>query len=295
MLPLLQLCVPGKLLSQPVGPNENLIKSIVVLTANIARNSLLHLQNRDFKQFDALVGENTCQLRAYHVQRNGVLPNERILELLQEIGTLHQQTLTPGFFDVEVHSKEQISQRINWKLKESPLQFTIEELFLIISHMLYVVRAPVEGRADRSEPTNLRVFLPAEEGNLDDKVLTDIMFMAKKSLAELSAKYAQNLANELLIDKPIKVLLSDLMSKKNQKTKQIQGQPPLVGVPCFFSIFIILEHLQERNGSLTIRVQREGGNIDIPIFENHGPKMIVEGVSQKLDEEAIQQKGLISS
>lgn len=295
MLPLLQLCIPSTLLARPVSNNEGLMKSIVLFTANIARNSLVHLQNRNFKQFDALVGENTCQLRAYHVQRNGNISNERINHLLMKIDALSQHTLETVFPVGQNGPGGQIGQYVNRLPDELQLKLTEEEKYLILSHMLCVVREPVPERADQSESSHLEVFLHPHEEPLDGTMLTDIMFVAKRSLSELSAKYAQQLALELddrKVDHPIKRMLYDLMGKKNQKTNEIHGHSALIGVSCFFSILIILEHLQENKGALVIRVKRAEGFVDIPILEGKGPRMIVEGISENLNEEAIQQQGI---
>ncbi len=292
MLPLLQLCVPNKLLSQPVGSSEDFMKSIVLLTANLARNSLKHLMCRDFRQFDALVGENCCQLRAYHVQRHGLISQERIEGLMKEISSIRSFALETGFPVGKCKPVEQAGHHILHTIKTPSPLFTTEEKFLFLSHMLFVIRDPTEGRADRSEAKNLRVFLPAEEGQLEEGVLSMIMFAAKRSLAELSVKFAQKLASELTVEPPVKMILTNLMGKENQKTKGVEASSPLIGVPCFFTLFIILGHLQEKKGTLIIRVKQEEGYIDIPVLRGEGPKMIVEGVSERLDREAIQQRGL---
>jgi hypothetical protein len=266
--------------AQKIATDEDAQKShlLLLLVTRLALAAIHKFLARNFRAFDALVGETACQLRASRVQILAMDPDfrTRITELkdaidktlarLQENGLRPERNLEQArFFETTANSAG------GFKLSK-------EEQFLILSHLLCITR-------DRSNPSetnesNMSQFLKEGEqetefpsysvtvtdpdtGKLKSRSLTTYQLIgmkAKRELSALSVAFIQRIAKQQGIVPEL------MLSQKN-----LINALDLTVAPCYFSIEILLRDVLESKRMIVLKIMNaDQKKVILPLISRDG-------------------------
>lgn len=217
----------GKHKKIKLQPDESI--NVQLLCSNIAISAFENYLNRKLMQFDALVGENACQIRASMLQE--MLVNQTIDEnrLSRIVDKLHgiSEALAKGQSLVEHEALD---------------QFSVQEGNLILCHLLTCTRDP-ENRLETCEKM-LNQFIP--DHAVEPRVLMEMTYHAKKSLSERSIYYVQKSATEMESTNPIYKKMLRQIEDANSG-----------GIKCtalFYNLSLLLEKLKQNRRLLMLNI-----------------------------------------
>lgn len=201
------------------------LKGIKLICLNIARRAFHHYLNRDFQQFDPLVGENGCQIRVmmlHQIFRSGEINEERLRNLILKCERNRERILS---------SSDLIE----------PIEELIEsEKFLILSHALTLIRDPREKNLKTREEL-LNQF--SEDYPVKEGCLREISFQAKRILSEMSVRYVQK--TESIADPILRKILLQVEDANGQ------------GLKCtsfYFGMKCLIERLKKNRVPIVVKI-----------------------------------------
>lgn len=196
-----------------------------LICVNVALSALKAYQAQDYLQFDALVGENACQIRAAMLQ--DIDQNE---ELKASIGGLIEK--------LERIRETLLSDKLPEK-EEGLCQLAEEEKRLILSHLLNCTRDP--SNKLRTAENRLMKFCP-EGKSLSEQTLIEVTFHAKRILSQTSVNYVKHITDDLVVKKM-------LSQEENLKGLRI--------TPLFYNMTALLDHIKTKHSPLMLNIGSE--------------------------------------
>lgn len=206
------------------------ITAIDLITRSIQGAFSDFLENK-YENFDALVGENACQIRVSMVLDFCKDRVSQISAIARQVDEIRQKILSIKKQDI-IPEKE-MSFEDFCKTKNIFLEIPSEYLFLIEAWIL--CQSKDLNVFEKTKPENLQALLPG----LSKKFSEDIVKSAQKSLSKRSVMYLQNLAQDVGFP-----LTSDFIFFDK---KGIQG------LPCFIGVEILLKHLAKEKYPILLR------------------------------------------
>lgn len=225
--------------------------ALLTLVLEIAARAFAHFENGDLRQFDALVGETQCHIRALKVVRidregmNGLQARIAQLKSVQE--QLFRET-------------EQRGPLLQIARVENPDGGPINsrEVFLIFCHLLYLTRGKVD--PSESDSDNLLLLVdPRMQSSIEKQDVRDTMFQAKEVLARETVRFVQEISG----------VLKPFISGDN-----ILAKYSLVRISCYMGIKIVLNQIDKfilkvngeslflsKAGQLLDRVEHSGESV----------------------------------
>lgn len=178
-----------------------------------------HLENGDLEKFDALVGENACQIRAIKI---AVIASRNLIDfkkLNEQIANIQNK-----LEDLLSHKKIASLMQSNSSLKEVlekeelNIELNFDEMFVCQSFLLSEAKEPQSTekhmlsltRKDKSAPKNLKRF-----GDVSSGFTEDVVRKARRSLAEASVHFVKELSWEIKEPSLIKMTSQDFIRKHN--------------------------------------------------------------------------------
>ena len=153
-----------------------------LMCVNVAISAFQSYSDQDYMQFDALVGENACQIRA---------------SMLQEM--ILSSDLNPKLAGL-IAKLEKIREKLLSGLPEEEDaldKLTFQHQGLILSRLLNCTRDPLNKL--RTNELMLRQFCP--DKSLREDVLVEVSYHAKRCLSQASLKYVRSIESNLVVKK----------------------------------------------------------------------------------------------
>lgn len=209
-------------------------KGIRLICTNIAIRAFRFYLSHEFREFDALVGENNCQHRtgmlieSYHKNE---IDKSRLSLLIEKLEIIRDQLLkTLSTFPEEVEFKD---------------EFKEQEKFLILCHTLKSMR---ETHLNRLNSKSLESLLNRYNDGIfvEERYLKEISIYVKRQLADLSVKYIQNLEGEH----------QSILKKLLSQVEDANGQ----GLRCtafYFGLKSLFEKLKKYRTTIIISTEKE--------------------------------------
>lgn len=244
MEPLLNLLIPKKIGLSSEEMNDSLkgekktgtriilsreeTTSLELICVNVAIAAFQHYLQRDLLEFDALVGENACQIRASLLQEimlNGSVDEGRLAHLITKLEAIRESLLAG-----QVPKKEDELQ----ELKD-------QEKYLILAHLLTHVRHPQNKLKTNESLLNTL----SSGGNLRIIPLVELTYHAKRILSQLSVTYVQGMAAQ-----------TPLLKKITSQVEDANSQ----GLKCtalYYNLQLLLDNLKQNHRLLVLNIGGE--------------------------------------
>lgn len=223
-----------------------------LLLVKIAKNALVHFLNQDYMQFNALVADTSCQIRASKQQKLALQASDLRKSLEAEIKKTHAVMicLEEALKKEEVPTNSPLICEYLGKVVFAcdNLNITKDMQFLVLSHLLTLTR-------DAQNPLktcegNLNSLLgKAHELPLDRCV--KIVRYAKSQLSVRSVEYVREIARTIPKAQGDSKALVDALSKGN-----IKEYVNLQISPCLFNLQTILCNVRQTKSLLLLKVHR---------------------------------------
>lgn len=245
MQPLLDLLVPKKIGLSSEEVDHSLVRgknthtkinlsseettSLKLICVTVAIHAFQHYLKRDLLQFDALVGENACQIRAAMLQEmiaDDCVDESHLAHLILKLESIRERLLA-----------EQPLRR-----EESLEALTHQEKYLILAHLLTCTRDPHNQL--RTEESSLNLFSAGKPLN-SLKSLVELTYQAKRSFSEISVKYVQRMATDF-------PLLKKFMNQEEDANSQ--------GLKCtalYYNFQVLLENIKRHRRILMLHIEGE--------------------------------------
>ncbi|MFZ4773511.1 MAG: hypothetical protein ACOYK9_05925 [Chlamydiia bacterium] len=215
----------------------------------IAIQALTYFQKGEYEKFDALVGENACQIRAICIAlialKNLIefdlvliqlaVVKERIAFLLTE--NFIKNLMASGISLNELMLKENLSLLLNFEVVFSILSFILTETKVTIKKDETEFSPLIREKNDYKK---LKSF-----GEITTSFSDKFVTKSRKMLAELSTQFIQEITKELS-DNNLQRMLSDNF---------IQSKNSLISLPTFWTIKSFLLTLKKESIPLFIHVK----------------------------------------
>lgn len=220
---------------------EKVINLSVLLTT-IACNALACLKEDRLKEFDALVGETSCQLRAFKIVAIANGKNEkRLSSLIQSLEKIRSRLLEIKYQDVKNTKVSLLLESLGEK--ESGL-LNEDELFLILSYLLFITKD--KSKYEKTKTNNLKdLVLSIIKGVPPKDSMEEIVRQAKFQLADRSISFLQSISSN---DQVAKVLCSEANLLADDRLKCS---------PCFINMQVLMQKHIENSGHILLCIERK--------------------------------------
>lgn len=245
------LCSEHKI-KKPIDIQSGLekLKLLVCLTEG-AIDSFL---KKNLSHFDALVGENACELRASYILDlidQGTLFTDTLVQTLEKVNKI--KTCLSDVEWVEKASSDQKNYQIDLQtfVQTMGLNFDIseEEAFLVQSFLLTQTKEVDENHVERSNPQLLQKLIP----ELSGKFCKSLVKETQKQLSWKSVKYIQKEA-QLIQSENQKKLLSELTSDPFV----LEDDHGRVAAPCYFALKTVMTRMWEKKELILYKIHAQG-------------------------------------
>jgi hypothetical protein len=219
-----------------------------LILTRVALLACQHFQDRNYKQFDALVGESQCQIRAAKLAKmtRGEVKDlsVRIMQL-EDIREIYRQP----------HSSTKMPLGdFLLSLVHDPHMEDDDLLFLVLSHLLFITREEINERPN----SNHLLLIKGETVAVRHVKL--LMFRAKEELARRSVSFMEELALE-----SGDLSLSELIQRRVVVSNIIRSA-------CYIGLQVILRVLQD---AIIVRIHHAGDTFDVPLGNGSSDAAIV--------------------
>lgn len=243
--------LPGNVLANAVSRKDNMLKIAQFLLVN-ARETAKALLGHRLMQFDALVGNQTCELVALEAARiaakNDVKQEAKELleEVIQKIDRIHRMKSRPA--NAPFTSQNFLDPN------QCGLAVSAEMLLLIQLNLLKVASQvkPREGRPADLE-TNVGKAVAEFSRDIDRDIAKSIVYCAK-------AKVAEHLLNKLQEDRPNQSVFAGSLVKRITVSSSAPqpGKPPVATVQLFstmlfYNIAYAMEEISEKQMLVVVK------------------------------------------
>lgn len=202
-------------------------RSLRILCARVAIASFEHYSKQNLKQFDPLVGENSCQIRGYkllEMHRNQEVDRNHLIDVINRLQKMAELLLKEDSFN----EQDQLND------------LTDKEKYLISCHLLTCIRDSQNRQTSNELQLNQFTHVP-----LGESILKEIVFHCKKNLSSRSVKDVQKLGSKRLLFKKLLFQVEDSC-----------GQ----GLKCtalFYNLQVLLFELKQNRSLLMLNIANE--------------------------------------
>jgi hypothetical protein len=256
MNPLVAFLIP-KLKIDLSDETSQQVRGIKLICVNIAREAFAHYLNRNLVQFNPLVGDTACQIRAAMLQemiQKGEVGKNKLLISIEKLEKLRQQLLTSASLSDD---------------KELLFDLTEQEKFLMLSHLLTCIRDPASNYLE-NRATLLNAF--SDHVFVEEKHLLEISLHAKRLLSDRSVKYVRNLKNP-----------EDLLLKKMLIQEEDANSNGIKCVAFYFALKSLFEKLKKNQSCICLNIDK---NKLIFQFDGNGSLQKIEDPKRVLNQPA---------
>ncbi len=170
---------------------------------SIAFSAIRHLKNLDLEKFDALVGENACQIRAVKIALIAkTFSLDNIVDLLQQIEVASQavdQLLTPA--SINQLMRKGISLKEILEQHNLTIDLTADEMFAIQSYFLSQMRVELSENGVLPSLTLLEICSPLslqkKAPHISHSFITKLGNHVRKLLSKSSVEFVREVATYL--------------------------------------------------------------------------------------------------
>jgi hypothetical protein len=257
------------------------------LITAVALSACEQLDKKNFRAFDALVGETSCQLRAHAIQQMASDPAfvTALAQVQQKLSYLLKRL--DGPFSLIISGKEDHTVYCRKVLKEcsqtpdpkglhgelaTPPELSQRACFLILSHFLYLTRDCTNPQRTNAQqlvgllrPVGREV--DKERDAIDTKCCELIVKSVKRALAQASVEF---ISNETKNDPEYELFYKALF-----KTS-VESSCDLICAPCFPCIDFILYKAQKDRRPIALVIEKEDQRYVVPFAVRERKYVVVE-------------------
>lgn len=231
------------------------------LLVNCAKDALTALQKGDLSQFDPLVGENACQIRAIELAfifSNTALDFTESLNELCSIGRHLDQLI--NYHCLIPKSIISLANLIDEEGLTFPL--TNYEALCIQFHLLTVAKESIRKEAlflfsptnsNRSAIEKIKTF-----GCVSNRFAEQLIHATRKRISEDSVLFVRSLADTLLDSDPDKTMLSERFIYKHKGAINYE----LACLPCYWTMRILMRAAFKQDIPLIIKAVQKAKDRD---------------------------------
>ena len=220
------------------------------LAIKAAKRALIDFQQGNLPSFDALVGENACELRAACVL--DLWEQKKDLDPEVEAALAQLSAAEASLEDLkkqeEIFSKKEEFPDLHAFCAQYKLDVPLSERMLFLAQAFMLCVTSEKGL--RTKPSALKAFSPA----LSDALCKKLVSKAQKSLSAFSVHYLQAEASQL------KPRLQCLVQNPFVLT-DVQGR---CATPCFFGLEVVFHRLWQKKQPILFKVISK--NDEAPLF-----------------------------
>jgi len=180
------------------------------LLLEATKQAMIAVQNGDLEQFDAVVGENACQIRAVKI----AMAFPRYLEAIASIEaqiSIAQQKIEKLSKSLEPLMKSGVSLQMLLQEQGLDISLTADELFLVKSFLLTVAKTVKASKAssplcrnDAADPKKLKQF----EKDVSTSFTDSLVRKTRQLLSSASVRFVREQA-KYLDDKQLEAMCSE--------------------------------------------------------------------------------------
>lgn len=220
------------------------------------RDSVWALENHKYEQFDPLVGENACQIRAVKIAQ---IAAECLSGLRKKISILEKKILrinsllkSPDFFK---ESKSSFQDLLTKKLE---VYLTPNEVYLLQSYILTLVKVPDEKKMNTSnakkglqlEKTDVNKL--KQNADIGTNFANKIVRILREQLSKKSTEYVRELA----------AVSADNTAKQMVSAKHTVTHNNVESSPSFWMSKLLLEEAQEKGLPIVVCARNRNAPIE---------------------------------
>lgn len=225
---------------------DGLKEYILLLTA--LEHAMKSLQTGSLKDFDPLVGENACQIRALKLALIIDKFPIQIEELLNK--TYHSREKSYALYNsISKTNRNNLSLKDIIDNEKIEIELTHNEFFLVKCFLLTKVKTVKPFKIDsplvKNEYTDTKKI--KEIGNVGSMFADNLVKILREKVATSSVAFVQQLANSFPFQEGIIQMVS---SKYSIKHKGLEC------LPCFWTTWILMQQAQINKTPIALKVQQ---------------------------------------
>lgn len=223
-----------------------------IMLAKVAEQALSHYAQEHYKEFDALVADQACQLRtvkilgmAMHRSPETIIDLAAKIKDLQKISAVFEAALKAA--EIPANPKP-LSDYLEGVVKgKAAIELNKDLQFLVLSHLLKLTRKATNPL--HTEEVNINALIPSTP--LPSERCVAIVRCAKTTLAERSVMYLRQVIKELPIEAGLKKDLMHAISDKN-----VVEHNNVKISSCMYNLQILMEEMRNSQMPMILKINR---------------------------------------